>query len=104
MRDLNDIMQFDHVIRVNLDGTITYNLPGVYAPELLMHADEDGQVMPEDERDYIAQAERQGWELLRGWTGQYGYAGVIMHPSEYVGGALADHIREIPGLYVVHLG
>lgn len=41
------------------------------------------------------------WSLLTGWTGQSGYRGVVMHASEYVGGALAGHITENPGLYVV---
>jgi len=99
-RSLNEIMSLGHVIRVNDDGTITEPVSGVYAPDLLMSVHEDSQILDDDERDYIAQAKRQGWRLERGWTGQYGYAGVCMHPSEYIGGALEDHIRETPGLWV----
>jgi hypothetical protein len=101
MPTLNQIMEFDHVIRVGPDGTITGKVPGVHAPELLMSTDDDGQILDEHERDYIGQAKRQGWELLSGWTGQSGYSGVVMHASEYVGGRLEDHIRETPGLYAV---
>lgn len=40
------------------------------------------------------------WEPMTGYTGQYGYNGPHMHPSEYVGGALARDILDTPGLYV----
>lgn len=98
---LNVVMEFDHPIRVNGDGTVTEDVPGIYAPELLMPVHADSQILAEDEADYIGQAKRQGWQLLKGWTGQSGYSGVVMHPSEYVGGALADYILETPGVYVV---
>lgn len=101
-RALEDIMEIDHVIRVNPDGTITESVPGVYAPDLLMAtADDDcGSILAGHEADYIAQAERQGWCLERGWTGQYGYSGLAMHPSEYIGGDLEEHILKTPGLWV----
>jgi hypothetical protein len=100
---LNDIMTFDQVIRVHPDGTIEDSVPGVDAPQLYMDTvdDECGSILPEHEADYIKQAEGQGWEILSGWTGQYGYSGICMHASEFVGGGLEDHIRETPGLYVV---
>lgn len=100
MSDLDEIMSFDHVVRVSDDGTVSDDVQGVYAPELLMSTDADGSILADDEADYIAQAERQGWELLKGFTRQHGYRGVGMHASEYIGGALEDHIRETPGLYV----
>jgi hypothetical protein len=100
-RDLNEIMEFDHPVQIGPDGEVTEIGPGVYAPELLMETDEDGQILDEHEADYIEQARRQGWELLTGWTGQHAYHGPVMHPSEFVGGALSDHIRETPGTYVV---
>jgi hypothetical protein len=79
---LNDIMDPDHIIQVQPDGTIT-EPQGIYAPEL-----NDGEL------------EGDEWSLLDGWSGQYSYRGPIMHPSEYIGGALADHIIENPGYYV----
>jgi hypothetical protein len=98
---LNEIMDFDSPIRVEADGTITETVPGVYAPELYMSVDEDGQILDSGEADYIAEAKRQGWQLLAGWTGQHGYRGPVMHASEYIGGALETHIRTTPGIYVV---
>jgi hypothetical protein len=78
---LSDLMDFDHVIRVHPNGTVT-EPAGVYAPEL------DGET-PEP-----------GWRLLAGYTGQYGYNGPIMHSSEFIGGRLARDILDTPGLYV----
>ena len=63
--------------------------------------DEYGSILKEHEDDYIEQARGQGWEILSGWTGQYGYHGICLHESEFVGGGLETHIRENPGLYVV---
>lgn len=98
-RKLNDIMAIDHVIRVEEDGSIS-ELPDVYAPEtVVLTDDDDGQILPEHEADLISQLESAGWSPLNGWSGQYSYAGPIMHPSEYIGGALEDYIREIPGVY-----
>jgi len=97
---LNDLMQVDHVIRVDGDGCIT-DADGMYAPELMMETDDDGQILDSHERAYIDEVKRQGWDLLTGWTGQYSYHGPIMHSSEYVGGHLEDHIRETPGFYAV---
>jgi hypothetical protein len=88
-------MEFDHIIRVNADGTITEDLDmstmdrGSYFD---LAVDQDGT----DIFDMSA-----GWTLLSGFTGQYGYNGPVMHASEYVGGGLERHIRETPGYYVV---
>lgn len=96
---LNDLMEFDHVIQVHPDGTIT-EPSGVYAPEISLSAAPDGQISAADDADMVAFVKAQGWELLTGFTGQYGYSGPLMHPSEYVGGGLEKHIRETPGVYV----
>lgn len=98
---LNRVMEFDHVIRVRPDGTVDeHPEPHVYAPESVIETDEDGQILAGHETAWIEYLRSQGWEPERGWTGQYGYAGPIMHPSEYIGGHLADHILETPGLWV----
>jgi hypothetical protein len=99
-KTLNDLMEMDHVVRVAEDGTITDGIPNVWAPEICINTDADGQISRDDERDMIEQVAREGWTLLTGWTGQY-LAGnsPIMHASEYIGGALEQHIRETPGLY-----
>lgn len=80
---LNDVMEFDHVVTVHDDGTVTDGPAGVYAPEL-----SDGELT--DPR----------WELLNGYSGQYCYSGPIMHASEYIGGGMERDILDTPGVYV----
>jgi hypothetical protein len=100
-RTLNEIMEMDHVIRVRTDGTIDDHVTGEYAPEVNVNTDANGQISAADDAEMIAGIESQDWEVLNGWSGQYGYSGPIMHASEYVGGDLERHIRETPGLYCV---
>lgn len=97
-RTLNDVMEFDHVIRVAGNGAVS-DVDNVYAPELLIATDDDGQILPEHDAELRADAERQGWTLLTGFTGQYSYNGPLMHASEFVGGGLERHILSNPGLY-----
>lgn len=99
---LNDKMDFDHVIRIDVYGNVIV-VAGVHAPEVSVAcADDDcGSITAEAEVEMTAYVERQGWELMTGYTGQYLYHGPIMHTSEYVGGRLEEDIRETPGLYVV---
>lgn len=78
---LNDITEFDCPFVVHSDGDVT-NTPDMQAPEVF-----------DDESC------NSNWELLSGFTGQYGYNGPMMHPSEYIGGALAKHILSTPGVY-----
>ncbi|WP_100514117.1 hypothetical protein [Mycobacteroides abscessus] len=91
---LNDEMQFDRIIRVNPDGTVTDSPRND-------HFDGVSEVLADDGRslDRI-EGLPAGWKLLRGWTGQHGYNGVLMHTSEVVGGGLEKHILETPGDYV----
>lgn len=98
--DLNGIMEFDAVVRVEQDGTVS-EVSGVYAPEVIVFLDSDGQITDEAEKFMVKSVEQQGWKLLSGYTGQYSCSGPIMHPSEFVGGRLAEDILEQPGLYVV---
>jgi hypothetical protein len=80
--DLNNRMEFDHVVRVHADGSVT-DESGVYAPELFGEELDDGT-----------------WALMNGYSGQYGYSGPIMHASEFIGGGMARDILAAPGLYV----
>lgn len=81
--DLNALMEFDHVIGVQPDGSANDGYDGVYAPTLF-----DGEL--DDSR----------WEFFStGYTGQYGYRGPIMHNSEFIGGRLAEDILAAPGIY-----
>lgn len=82
-RKLNDVMEFDHVIRVLDSGSVVDEL-SEYAPTL-----HEGEL--NDPRWYL---------YTRGYSGQYMYTGPIMHDSEYIGGVLADDILSEPGVYV----
>lgn len=85
--NLSDVMEFDHVIQVHADGTVTDDHPDVrslWAPELL-----DGILSGSD-----------GWTLLDGYSGQDRYTGPEMHASESIGGQMAADILARPGFYV----
>jgi hypothetical protein len=87
-KPLNELMEFDSVIRVTENGD-AYQVLDVYGPEVYPAYNEDGS-------DYVS----DGWELLRGYTGQYGCAGSAhMHNSEYIGGGMERDILETPGYY-----
>lgn len=83
-RPLNEIMEFDHVVRVYKDGQIT-SVPNVFAPELY---------------DEELQSADRPWQLMNGYSGQDRYRGPVMHNSEFIGGGMERDIRETPGLYV----
>lgn len=97
---LNSIMEFDHVIYVHEDGSLS-EPPNVWAPELHAVSDLDGQHTAQTDPDLHMQARMQGWTLLTGWSGQFRYSGPCMHQSEYVGGRLAEHVLSTPGFWVV---
>ncbi len=80
---LNDVMSFEHVIRVWSDGTIS-EPRSVYAPEV------------SDNGEYVDPP----WSLMTGYSGQDRYPGPCMHASESIGGGLARDILAQPGWYV----
>jgi hypothetical protein len=80
---LSDLMEFDHPVTVHEDGTVTDGPAGIYAPTL-----------------YDDELDSSSWELMNGYSGQYGYGGPIMHPSEFIGGGMARDILAEPGTYV----
>ena len=96
---LSDVMDFGHVIRVTETGEVE-DVDGEYAPELYVDVDADGQEYPGTDTRLHESAERQGWELLTGCTGQHCYNGPVMHSSEYIGGRMAEDILSEPGVYV----
>lgn len=87
MTDLQEIAEFDHPFRVAADGSV-HDVDSIYAPTVT-HDDEDDVAIDGD-----------GWTPLTGHTGQHGYRGAVMHPSETLSGGLADHILSTPGVYV----
>jgi hypothetical protein len=98
--NLNDFMEFDHVVEVKPGGEVT-DAPGVHGPgETWVKVDDDGQMVSLDPAA-INIDNGQGWSLLTGFSGQHGYSGPIMHSSEVVGGGLERYIVSHPGFYVV---
>lgn len=89
---LDSLLSESNVIRVNEDGTVSDVEPNVYGPDVYVTYDDDGKEHVTCEGN---------WDMERGWTQQYLYNGPMMHPSEYVGGKIADHILETPGLWCV---
>lgn len=85
---LNELMEFDHVIRVYRDGSIWHAPePAPYPPTLL-----DEELLDDPSRP---------WHFFtNGYTAQDSYRGPIMHDSEFIGGRLERDIRATPGLYV----
>lgn len=84
---VNGCVDFDSPFTVTAPGTFaTYpDAADVYAPDVYSDDTVDGP-----------------WELVSGgYTGQYGYNGPIMHPSEYFGGGMARDILSEPGTYVI---
>lgn len=90
--NLNDVMGFDHVIRVTANGEVEDGPEGEYAPEL--------SIGDADDMRLVQQAAETGWELMHGYSGQYSFNGPVMHASEYIGGRMAEDILKGPGLYV----
>jgi len=89
--NLNAVMEFHHVIRVNEDLTIDEHVD-LFAPDLEQNEVEEGKW---EESMYDTE-----WSLLSGFSGQDRYTGPMMHESEYIGGGLAAHILATPGYWV----
>lgn len=88
---LNSVMEFDHPILVTLDGIVRDAAAGE-APYF-------GGITDESDDDYSTQLPG-GFNLMRGYTGQYGYRGPVMHAAEFIGGGMAWDILASPGIYV----
>jgi|tagenome__1003787_1003787.scaffolds.fasta_scaffold20682535_2 hypothetical protein len=85
-RELNDIMEFEHVIEVREDGSII-DRNDLYAPDCYF------------DQGVINYSGDRNWTALDGYSGQEGYSGPIMHASEYIGGRMEADIRSTPGIY-----
>lgn len=103
-RDLNSIMEFDHVVYVDEQGNVSD--AGVDAPDMVyVELDADGQMVGSDARDgldVIVDTNLGGWRPMQGHCGAQGEGpqSFIQHPSEFIGGGLARAILERPGYYV----
>lgn len=74
-------IEFEHCFVLHSDGSIT-DAVGVWAPECYH----------DDERDIDLCGGEREWKALTGFTGQYGYHGAVMHPSEFIGKGIADYM------------
>jgi hypothetical protein len=92
-QNLNELMEFDHVIEVHADGTVT-DRNDIYAGEIVR------QPLTAEGDAIDAPVVAAGWELLDGYSGQDRYSGPCMHPSEFIGGRIAQDILDEPGVYV----
>lgn len=105
---INELMSFDHVVAVMPDGRVIdtdekFNLIDVRVPEVYIDYEgpfAEAQISDQNDRDMVGYFKSQGWEVLNGYSNQYGYSGPIMHVSESIGGGLEDRIREEPGFWV----
>lgn len=88
---LQEAMEFDHVVRVLPDGKVADAPDVVFVPDVTVNGDGDmtPHVSPEG-----------SWQLLDGYSAQWQYSGPIMHRSEFIGGRMADDILSEPGVYV----
>jgi hypothetical protein len=99
---LNSVMEFAHVIQVHSDGSVT-EPDGIWAPEVHVDLDEDGQMIGSDSRDGVdVLSMPTDWQFMHGYTGQHmsSSRSFIMHSSEFVGGRMARDILSQPGYYV----
>lgn len=85
-----------------LNGAVEFDCPfTVTAPGMIAPADVYAPAVWDDGAGGEI-IESAAWRFYsHGYTGQYGYRGPVMHPSEYLGGRLARDILKDPGTYVV---
>lgn len=76
-------LDFDHPFMI-VDGVVKDAPKSIYAPSVY-HDDADDITMDGDST----------WYAISGFTGQYNYNGAVMHASEQMSGAIAEHLEEI---------
>ena len=91
--ELNSVMEFDTVIYSAGNGYVE-TVTAIWSPELYFYLD------PSEPNGMYRQELTEPWELMNGYSGQYGYSGPVMHPSEFIGGKMATDILEQEGYYV----
>jgi len=87
---LNAIVEWDSAFRVNPNGTVDTGVESAAANSLRTIAENTGA----DEFDDVPEA-------VTGHSGQHGYSGPIMHPSEQLGGGMASDVLDSPGTYML---
>lgn len=75
-------IDFDVPFVLNGDAAESFGGP-IWAPPA--YADESGDHVDSPDWEFVSQ----------GLTGQYGYAGPVMHASEFIGAGIARHLEEL---------
>jgi hypothetical protein len=84
-----DAQEFDHVWTIDAETLDVLDAPdGIYAPDVVNDETDDVVISP-------TYHESGPWEAVIGMTGQYGYHGAVMHPSEYIGAGMAEEALRI---------
>lgn len=97
---LNRVMEIDHPVRVNEDGSVTDHGITVYAPESVIETTHDGSVLQKHQDGWTARMRLRGWEPLAGYSSEYLNRGAIMHACESIGSMLERDILATPGIWV----
>lgn len=93
----------------DIDNEVDFGIP--------FRIDAEGRVQKADDAPYVEYTVYDyglglggiewpsGWTPVTGFSGQYGYSGPVMHPSEVLGGdsPFERHVRSNPGMYVLVL-
>ena len=82
---LNTELEFDAPFRICARGAAIADRRDLYAPECYLDLDAPDELN-------LAGGEEE-WEPVSGWSGQEASAGsAVMHPSEFLGGALSEWV------------
>ena len=99
---LNSRVEFESAFRILSGSRIEDSLSEVFAPEVYLYVDKNGFAVSEEEIDMRPWYEATEWEVVNGYSGQYGCAGPTMHASEYLGGSMAkDVLEDVGSIYMV---
>lgn len=101
-RRYTDDFEFGVALTVDANGQTRQPYGSCAVDELgIVEFDSDGQFGADAEAEWVRSCNRRGWQPVAGLTGQYAYNGAVMHPSEYLGGAMAERLAATPGTYAV---
>lgn len=73
------------------DGENVHESPELHSPSVYIHELDENDSMSEP---YI---DGTGWEFVTGHSGQHGYTGAVMHPSENISSGMMKALHEKHG-------
>lgn len=92
---LDSLIEFGIPFAITDEGDLDGDVSDPFIADVEVHVN-DIDVLDRNGRSWAAP---YGWDTLRGYSGQHGYAEAIMHPSEQLAGHLARDILSTPGYY-----